>query len=137
LPVDILGHPVDLPRIQAIAREFHLPVIEDATESLGAELGGHPVGSDSVLTCFSFNGNKVVTAAGGGMITTDDPNLVVRARYLVTQAKDDPVEFVHRTVGFNYRLSNVQAAIGCAQLEQLQRFTSAKRAIAERYAASF
>ncbi len=134
LPVDLLGHPVDVAKLRTLAREISLPIIEDATESLGAEVAGAPIGAASTITCLSFNGNKVVTAAGGGMILTDEPTFAAGVRYLVNQAKDDPVEFVHRSIGFNYRLSNVQAAIGCAQLEQLGRFVAAKRAIAARYA---
>ena len=133
LPVDVLGHPVDLDRIHALAQEFGLAVVEDATESLGARYHGRPLGSCSPITCFSFNGNKLLTTGGGGMLVTRDERLAKRARYLTTQAKDDALEFVHGEVGFNYRLTNVQAAIGLAQLEQLSAFVAAKRRIAERY----
>ena len=133
LPVDVLGHPVDLDRIHVLAREFGLAVIEDATESLGARYHGRPLGSCSAITCFSFNGNKLLTTGGGGMLVTRDEQLAKRARYLTTQAKDDALEFVHGEVGFNYRLTNVQDAIGIAPLEQLMAFVAAKRRIAERY----
>ena len=133
LPVDLLGHPCDLDRIQLLATEFGLAVIEDATESLGATYRGRMVGSRGPIAIFSFNGNKLLTTGGGGLIATDDEAMATRARYLTTQAKDDPVEFVHRSVGYNYRLSNIQAAIGCAQLEQLGPFADAKRRIARRY----
>lgn len=134
LPVHILGHPVDVDPILEAARKFKLVVIEDATESLSAKYRGRAVGCLGDIACFSFNGNKVVTTGGGGMIVTDNPTWAERARYLTTQAKDDPLEFIHRTIGFNYRLSNIQAAVGCAQLERLDDFVSAKRRIAHRYA---
>jgi perosamine synthetase len=131
--VDILGHPADLDAIHALAAEFELAVVEDATESLGARYKGRMIGTVSRLSCFSFNGNKLLTTGGGGMVTTDDGDLARRIKYLSTQAKDDPIEFAHGDVGYNYRLTNVQAAIGCAQLEQLSDFLSAKRRIAARY----
>ena len=137
MPVDILGHPVDLDAIHAVADEFSLIVIEDATESLGARYKDRPLGRRSPVTCFSFNGNKLITTGGGGMLVTDDEATAKRARYLATQAKDDPLEYVHGTVGYNYRLTNVLAAMGCAQLEQLDAFIAKKRAIASRYVEAF
>jgi perosamine synthetase len=137
LPVSILGHPVQLDEIIALARRYHLTVIEDATESLGASYQGRPVGGGADVSCFSFNGNKLTTTGGGGMIVTNDGALARRARYLTTQAKDDPIEYVHGEIGFNYRLTNVAAAIGVAQLEQLTDFVAAKRANAARYANEF
>lgn len=137
LPVHLLGHPCDVDALAALARDFDLALIEDATESLGGRYGGQPVGSSSRLAAFSFNGNKVLTTGGGGMLVTTDRTLAERAKYLTTQAKDDPGEFIHGAVGFNYRLTNVQAAIGCAQLEQLEGFLDRKRAIARCYEAAF
>lgn len=137
MPVDILGHPVDLDAIHALADEFSLIVIEDATESLGARYRDLPLGRRSLVTCFSFNGNKLITTGGGGMLVCDDEATAKRARYLATQAKDDPLEYVHGTVGYNYRLTNVLAAMGCAQLEQLDAFVAKKRAIASRYVEAF
>lgn len=134
LPVHILGHPCDMDELTAIVQEYGLVIVEDATESLGATYRGRAVGAIGPLACFSFNGNKTITTGGGGMIVTANPEWASRALYLVTQAKDDPVEHVHGAVGFNYRLSNVHAAIGCAQLEQLGEFVGAKRALAQRYA---
>jgi perosamine synthetase len=83
--------------------------------------------------CFSFNGNKLLTTGGGGMIVTDDVRMADRAHYLTTQAKDDGLEYVHREIGYNYRLSNIQAALGCAQMEQIEPYLNAKKKIAERY----
>jgi perosamine synthetase len=134
LAVHALGHPVDLDAVAAIAEEFGLPLVEDAAESLGARYRGRPLGGTGLLGCLSFNGNKLITTGGGGMILTDDDALAARARYLTTQAKDDPVAYVHGEVGFNYRLGNVQAAMGCAQLELLDEYLSAKRRIARAYA---
>lgn len=133
LPVDILGHPVDIDPILEVARKYGLPVIEDATESLGALYRDRPAGLLGDIGCFSFNGNKLITTGGGGMIVTDNPAWARQARYLTTQAKDDPVEYVHREIGYNYRLTNIQAAMGCAQLELLDEYIAAKRANAARY----
>lgn len=133
VPVHILGHPADLEPIMALARRFGLVVVEDATESLGATYRGQPVGTFGEAGCFSFNGNKLLTTGGGGMLVSRDPRFAARARYLTTQAKDDPLEYVHGAVGFNYRLTNVQAAIGVAQLERLDKYLAAKRRIADRY----
>jgi perosamine synthetase len=135
LPVHLLGHPVDLDPLMEVAGKYSLPIVEDATESLGAEYRGRRIGS-GWLGCFSFNGNKVITTGGGGMIVTTDPSLAERARYLTTQAKDDPLEYVHGAVGYNYRLTNVQAAMGVAQMEALPGYLAKKLAIAERYTAA-
>jgi perosamine synthetase len=137
LPVDILGHPVDADPILEIARSRDLAVVEDATESLGARYKDRVAGQLGDVACFSFNGNKIVTAGGGGMIVTDNARWAERARYLTTQAKDDPVEYIHHEVGYNYRLTNVQAAIGVAQLEQLEQHILCKRGVAEAYASAF
>jgi perosamine synthetase len=133
LPVDVLGHPADLDALRDLARRYELVFIEDSTESLGARYRGRKVGADADIACFSFNGNKLLTTGGGGMLVTDDTALAERAKYLGTQAKDDPLEYVHGAVGYNYRLTNVQAAIGCAQMELLEEYVGAKRRIADRY----
>lgn len=127
MPVHILGHPVDMDSILEVARQSELVVIEDATESLGARYRDHAVGHLGDIACFSFNGNKLITTGGGGMLVTDNQGWAQKARYLTTQAKDDPLESVHNEIGFNYRLTNVQAAIGCAQLETLDEHVAAKR----------
>ncbi len=137
LPVHILGHPCDMDAIVAAARKFELVVIEDATESLGAKYKERMVGHLGDVACFSFNGNKVITTGGGGMIVTDKEAWAARAKYLTTQAKDDPIEYVHNEIGYNYRLTNIQAALGCAQMEQLPRFIARKQSIAAAYRAAF
>jgi perosamine synthetase len=134
LPVHILGHPVDMDPILKVARKYNLVVIEDATESLGAKYKGRMVGTLGDIACFSFNGNKIITTGGGGMIVTDDEAWARKAKYLTTQAKDDSLEYVHNEIGYNYRLTNIQAAMGCAQLEQLGDYIAAKRRIAANYA---
>jgi perosamine synthetase len=135
LPVHLLGHPVDLDPLMAIAAEYGLAVIEDATEALGSTYKGRAPGTFGLAGCFSFNGNKIITSGGGGMLTTASPEVTRRSRYLSTQARDDPLEYVHESVGFNYRLTNLQAAVGVAQLEQLDDHVRRKREIAARYAA--
>jgi len=133
LPVHILGHPADMDPILAMAREFGLVVIEDATECLGARYRGRAAGAIGDIACFSFNGNKIITTGGGGAILTSNRLWADRARYLTTQAKDDPIDFVHGEIGYNYRLTNVQAAMGCAQIEVLDQYIEKKRIIAKRY----
>ncbi len=133
LPVHILGHPADLDPIRVVAEKYSLPVIEDATEGLGARYRGKSLGSLGHAGCFSFNGNKIITTGGGGMLVTNDAEWAARARYLTTQAKDDPIEYVHNAIGYNYRLTNLLAAMGCAQMEQLDLFVETKRQIAKRY----
>ena len=137
LPVDILGHPCDMEPILHIARKYDLVIIEDATESLGARYRGSMVGSLADIACFSFNGNKIITTGGGGMVVTNDGSWAERARYFTTQAKDDPVEYIHNEIGYNYRLSNIQAAMGVAQMERIEEFVERKRAIARTYEAAF
>jgi perosamine synthetase len=133
LPVHLLGHPVDMDPIIEAARKFDLTVIEDATESLGAAYKGTMVGRFGDLSCFSFNGNKLITTGGGGMIVTDNEELATKAKYLTTQAKDHPIEYIHHEVGYNYRLPNMLAAMGVAQMEVLDEYIAAKRHIASTY----
>ena len=137
IPVHILGHPCDMDPLLEIARKFNLVVIEDATESLGASYKARKVGSLGDIACFSFNGNKVITTGGGGMIVTNNAEWAHRARYLTTQAKDDSLEYIHKEIGYNYRLTNIQAALGCAQMENLDECIAAKRRIARAYAEAF
>lgn len=137
IPVHILGHPCDMDPLLELARKYNLVVIEDAAESLGAKYKDRMVGQLGDLACFSFNGNKILTTGGGGMIVTNNTRLADYARYLTTQAKDNPVEYIHNEIGYNYRLTNIQAAIGCAQLEKIEEFIAAKRQIAEKYSRAF
>src|SRR5690606_24262543 len=102
--------------------KYNLQVVEDATESLGSTYNGLPAGSFGLFGCLSFNGNKIITTGGGGMILTNDLFLAERAKHLTTQAKSDPLEYYHDEVGYNYRLVNILAAMGLAQLEQLPGF---------------
>jgi perosamine synthetase len=136
LPVHVLGHPVDLDPILEVARRFGLRVIEDATEGLGATYKGRSLGCLGDIACFSFNGNKIITTGGGGMLVTNNEEWAQKAKYLTTQAKDDPIEYVHGEVGYNYRLPNILAAVGCAQMERLDNYIAAKQKIARRYTES-
>jgi len=133
MPVHLLGHPCDLDPIRDLAAKYSLTLIEDSTESLGALYKGSRIGAGG-LSSLSFNGNKLMTTGGGGAIITDDPELARRAMYLVTQAKDDPLEYVHHTIGFNYRMPSLSAALGLSQLERIDEHLAAKRRIAGRYA---
>jgi perosamine synthetase len=129
MPVHVLGNMVDMERLSAIAEKFGLLIIEDATEALGSYFKGKHSGSFGLLGCFSYNGNKIITTGGGGMIVTNDEALAKKAKHLTTQAKTDPFEYVHDEVGFNYRLVNVLAAVGVAQMEQLTGFIKRKKEI--------
>jgi perosamine synthetase len=135
--VDVLGHPAPLERVAELAQTYAVPLVEDAAEGLGATLGGRPCGSFGDVAALSFNGNKIVTAGGGGAVATDDEQLAARVRHLATQAKADPLEYVHDEIGFNYRLSNLHAALGYGQLLRLEEFVAAKRRIAHGYAEAF
>ncbi len=142
VPVHVLGHPVDMQPILDLAHKYGLIVIEDAAEALGARYHdprgvAQKVGQLGDMACLSFNGNKIITTGGGGMLVTNNAHYAERARYLTTQAKDDPVEYVHHEMGFNYRLTNLQAALGVAQLEVLADYVAQKRRIADRYEQAF
>ncbi len=139
--VHVLGQPADLAPILETCERHGVAVLEDAAESLGAGWSGGPLagrhtGSVGRVGAFSFNGNKIATSGGGGMIVTDDPQLARRARHLTTQAKVPDVGYLHDEVGYNYRLTNVAAALGLAQLERLPVFVERKHAIAARYDAA-
>lgn len=132
--VHILGVPFDHQPLSEIREAYAVTIVEDAAESLGASIRDKmPVGAFGELGCFSFNGNKMITAGGGGMIVCDDPQLAERARLLTTQAKAPGPKYVHEEVGYNYRMTNVAAAIGLAQLEQLDHFLASRARICDRY----
>ncbi|HNV68758.1 MAG TPA: aminotransferase class I/II-fold pyridoxal phosphate-dependent enzyme, partial [Candidatus Ozemobacteraceae bacterium] len=134
LPAHLYGHPAHLEPILAFARQKNIPVIEDASECLGGRLGERHVGTCGLIGCFSFNGNKLITSGGGGgMLVTDDATLAARAKHLSVQARSDESEYLHDAVGYNYRLTNIHAAFGCAQLEQIETVLAAKRRIHDWY----
>lgn len=138
VPMHTFGHPVDIEGVLAVARDFHLVVVEDAAESLGSSVGVRHTGTFGMMGTLSFNGNKTITTGGGGAILTNDAGLATRAKHLTTTAKvPHRWEYVHDDIGYNYRLPNINAALGCAQLEQLPDLLAAKRRIFERYQAAF
>lgn len=138
LPVHIFGHAGDLDALLDVAGHWGLPLVEDAAESLGTLYKGRHTGTFGRLASLSFNGNKIVTTGGGGAILTDDPELGRLAKHVTTTAKRPHAwEFFHDSVGYNYRLPNLNAALGCAQLEALDSFVERKRRLAQRYAAAF
>ncbi len=139
--VHVLGQPADVEPLLALRDRFGIPLVEDAAEALGAgyregPVAGHQVGTVGALGCFSFNGNKIITAGGGGMVVTDDEDQARRVRHLSTQAKLPGLGYHHDEVGFNHRMTNLSAAVGLAQLEQLDAFLARKRAIAATYDAA-
>ena len=134
----VFGHPSDLDALCALADRWKLQLIEDAAESLGSFYKGVHTGNRGVLSALSFNGNKVVTTGGGGAILTNDPELGRRAKHLTTTARvPHQWNFIHDEVGYNYRMPNLNAALGCAQLERLPDMLARKRTLAERYASAF
>lgn len=136
--VHTYGHPVDLDPLAALCERYGVALIEDAAESLGTLYKGRHTGNHGLLSTLSFNGNKIITTGGGGAILTADDELATRARHLTTTAKlPHRWEFDFDRTGFNYRLPNINAALGCAQLEQLTDFVSRKRALAEAYHRAF
>lgn len=137
VPVHLMGLACEIDRLLQLARGYHLRVVEDAAEAIGVRYRGRHVGTWGDIGILSFNGNKIVTAGGGGMLLTNDAAVADATRYLTTQAKDDPVEHIHHEVGYNYRLSNLHAALGLAQLEQIHEFLARKCAIAQVYEGAF
>jgi perosamine synthetase len=133
MPVHMYGHPVDLDRLIALSKEFGIKLVEDAAEALGARYKGRMIGAPHYLACFSFNGNKIITSGGGGMVMTNDDALAERLRYFATQAKDDAIEFVHGDIGYNYRMPNINAALALAQAEKLDDYISRKKNFVLRY----
>ena len=138
VPMHTFGHPVNLDELVAVCEEFYLEIVEDAAESLGSYYKGRHTGNWGKVSAVSFNGNKVITTGGGGAILTNDMELGKLAKHITTQAKvPHKWEFNHDMIGYNYRMPNINAALGCAQLEQLPEFLLKKRQLAKRYARLF
>lgn len=138
VPMHTFGHPVDIEGIMALAHDFRLTVVEDAAESLGSLVAGQHTGTFGLLGTLSFNGNKTITTGGGGAILTNDAAIARQAKHLTTTAKvPHQWAYLHDEVGYNYRLPNLNAALGCAQLEQLPTFISNKRRLYDRYKIAF
>jgi len=138
IPMHAFGHPADLDKLRTVCEAFQIAMVEDAAEAVGTFYRDRHVGNDGTCSILSFNGNKIITTGGGGAILTNDIELGRRAKHLTTTAKaPHRWHFVHDQVGYNYRMPNINAALGCAQMEQLPHFVSRKRALARRYAAAF
>lgn len=133
ITVDLYGQCADYDRILALCERHDVPVIEDAAEALGASCGGRAAGRMGALGVFSFNGNKIITTSGGGMLISDRPEWIDRARFLATQARDPAPHYQHSTVGYNYRLSNLLAAVGRGQLRVLDQRVDRRREVNQRY----
>jgi len=138
IPVHVWGNAARIDKLFTICKKRNIAIVEDASESLGTvynegKYEGRHSGTIGQLGCLSFNGNKIITSGGGGMILTDDNRLAEKARYLTTQAKDDPIRYIHHETGYNFRMTNIQAALGLGQLEQLPRFLDQKRKIFYKY----
>lgn len=140
--VHVFGNMVDMESIMEVAHDYNLKVIEDATEALGTrytegKYKGKFAGTIGDFGAFSFNGNKIITTGGGGAVTSNDPKVVDHIRYLSTQAKDDPHYYIHNEVGYNYRMTNLQAALGVAQMEELEDFIGRKHKMYDEYKGLF
>lgn len=138
VPMHTFGHPVEMDSLQKVCDKFNLKMIEDAAESVGSSYKGVHTGRFGLMGTFSFNGNKIITTGGGGAIITDDPELGKKAKHLSTTARiPHRWAIEHDEVGYNYRMPNINAAMGCAQIESLPRFLEAKRSLAQRYSNAF
>lgn len=138
LPVHTFGHPVDMDGLLRVVRTHQLVLVEDAAESLGSTIGGRHTGTFGLVGTLSFNGNKTITTGGGGAILTDSEVVAKQAKHLTTTAKlPHRWEYVHDEIGYNFRMPNINAALGCAQLEQLSDYLQAKRRLFGRYKAAF
>lgn len=138
VPMHVFGHPMNIERLMEVAREFCLTLVEDAAESLGSKYKGQHTGTFGLAGALSFNGNKTITTGGGGAIITNDFELSKKAKHLTTTAKvPHRWNYEHDEIGFNYRLPNINAALGCAQLERLEDFLRAKRDLFDEYKLAF
>jgi aminotransferase in exopolysaccharide biosynthesis len=134
MPMHTFGFPVHLDELITVCNKWNIPIVEDAAESIGSEYNNMPTGSFGMLGVFSFNGNKILTSGGGGAIVTNDLELGFKAKHLTTTAKiPHPYEYVHDELGYNFRMPNLNAALVCAQLEQLDIFINSKRRLALEY----
>jgi aminotransferase in exopolysaccharide biosynthesis len=134
MPMHTFGFPVHIDELMNICSKWNIPIVEDAAESIGSEYKGKPTGSFGKLGVFSFNGNKIVTSGGGGAIVTNDIQLGLKAKHLTTTAKiPHPYEYVHDEIGYNFRMPNLNAALACAQLEQIDFFIQNKRKLSIEY----
>ena len=131
--VDLYGQCADYERVIEACSRFEVPIIEDAAEALGSTYQGRPAGSCGVMAALSFNGNKIITTSGGGMLLSDNRALIKQARFLATQARDDAPHYQHSSIGFNYRMSNLLAAVGRGQLRSLSERVAARRNVFSRY----
>jgi len=141
IPVHIWGNAAKLDDLVKICNDRKIIIVEDASESLGTiyssgVYSGKHTGTIGALGCLSFNGNKIITAGGGGMILTNNKKLSEKAKYFATQAKDDPIRYIHNEIGYNFRLTNIQAALGVAQIEQINEFLLRKKDIHKEYCSS-
>ncbi len=138
MPMHTFGFPVNLIELINVCNKWNIPLIEDAAEAIGSEYHSKPIGSFGKIGVFSFNGNKIVTSGGGGAIVTNDVELGIKAKHLTTTAKvSHPYEYVHDDIGYNYRMPNLNAALACAQLENLNFFIENKRNLAQEYSSFF
>jgi perosamine synthetase len=137
IPVHIYGNPCDMEKIMEISKKYDIPVIEDATESLGAKYKDKYTGTFGTINAFSFNGNKIITTGGGGMIVSNDVEKAKHIKFLVNQARDTSKGYYHPEIGFNYRMTNLEASLGLAQFERLPDFLEKKRKFAEIYKNEF
>jgi perosamine synthetase len=138
MPMHTFGFPVHLNELSKVCNIWNIPLVEDAAEAIGSEYYSKPIGGFGKLGVFSFNGNKIVTSGGGGAIVTNDVELGIKAKHLTTTAKvPHPYEYVHDEIGYNFRMPNLNAALACAQLEQLNTFVENKRKLAQEYSTFF
>lgn len=138
MPMHTFGFPIHLDELLKVCNKWNIPLVEDAAEAIGSEYHSKPIGSFGKLGVFSFNGNKIVTSGGGGAIVTNDVELGIKAKHLTTTAKvPHPYEYVHDEIGYNFRMPNLNAALACAQLEQLPSFIDSKRTLAQEYNSFF
>jgi dTDP-4-amino-4,6-dideoxygalactose transaminase len=136
ISVDLYGQCADYDAIRALCEKHSVPLLQDAAEALGASHGNAPAGAQGKLAVFSFNGNKIITTSGGGMLVSDDATLIARARHLAAQAREPALHYEHNEIGYNYRLSNLLAALGRAQLAGLEQKVARRQQIFERYRAA-